>query len=692
MTRPKTIPVSIRRLTLLGWIGCTSCLGTVASPGCASSRYLADAPPTVAPEHSLPIQPELVASRIAASGRAIQSPLARTSTKSIPDSSDAIEPNEARAATIRLASARLNQDVPKPFATKTATTQASRPKTDQSQTVKAMPELPDAAPNESAVTSAVAINKADDDTARNGDQAPPSQFGTLTINGQQYTIQLAEPKPSEGDSARSDHSLVALPTPMVKAVQTSDAMNESDLIQEVSVTQEYYDESVYHAPVVNETMVPVDSADDISTLDLNLPSALAMIDAKHPAVGLAQWRVQEAYARLSQAEVMWLPTIQAGLSFHRHDGNYQSSNGDIVDVNRNSMQYGLGMGATGAGTTQRPGLVAQFHLADALFQPKIAERNAWARGHAAKAVVNDQLLRVAIAYNDLLRAHQDLRIVEESRDRMNELFKITDDFAQAGQGLRADADRVETERLLVQRSIAEAQEAIATASARLAEALSIDASTTIMPMDVNAVALDLNPPGLDKASLIQTGLTNRPELKESQALVAAACEAYQREKYSPLVPSVLLGFSTGGFGGGLGGDVDDTDGRYDFDALMSWEVRNLGFGEKAARRLTSSQVEQAKYEKIRVMDEVARQVSEAHSQLDFRRQQMSLTQSAIRSAQASYERNVSRIRDGQGLPIEVLQSVQALETARRAYLRSVVDYNESQFRLQWALGWPVSQG
>lgn len=597
MARPKTIPVSLHRFTLCGWIGCTSFLGALVWPGCASSRQLADAAPTVAPEHSLPMQTEAVAKQVAVATQPA-SPTTPTTTELIGGQSGPIESNHTQTppARIRLTSARLNRDLPKPISIPSIDTKESENQADRSKTT--------------------------------------------------------ETTPTRAVSAPNDHSLVAHEQPAPDAIR----------------------------------------ADEFYALDLNLPSALAMIDAKHPVVGLAQWQVEEAYARLRQAKVQWLPTIQAGFSLHRHDGNYQASNGEIVDVNRNSFQYGLGMGATGAGTTQRPGLVARFHLADALFQPKIAKKTAWARGHAARAVVNDQLLRVAIAYNDLLRAHQDLRIVEESRDRMNELFKITDDFAQAGEGLRADADRVDTERLLVERSIVESQESIAVASARLAEALSIDASTTIMPMDVHAVALDLNPPGLDKSSLIQTGLTNRPELKESQALVAAACEAYQREKYAPLVPSVLLGFSTGGFGGGLGGDLDNASGRYDFDALMSWEVRNLGFGEKAARRLTSSQVEQAKYAKIRVMDEVARQVSEAHSQLEYRRQPMALTQSAIRSAQASYDRNVSRIRDGQGLPIEALQSVQALENARRAYLRSVVRYNESQFRLQWALGWPVSQG
>ena len=82
---------------------------------------------------------------------------------------------------------------------------------------------------------------------------------------------------------------------------------------------------------------------------------------------------------------------------------------------------------------------------------------------------------------------------------------------------------------------------------------------------------------------LATALANRPELKESHDLVAAACERLNREKYAPLVPSMLLGASYGGFGGGLGDTVADFNDRTAFDAMAFWQVRNLGFGEQAAR-------------------------------------------------------------------------------------------------------------
>ena len=106
------------------------------------------------------------------------------------------------------------------------------------------------------------------------------------------------------------------------------------------------------------------------------------------------------------------------------------------------------------------------------------------------------------------------------------------------------------------------------------------------------------------------------------------------------IPSILLGFSTGGFGGGLGNQFGDWGGRYDIDALMTWELRNMGLGEQA-----------------------------------------------VRTASDSYLKNLERIGQGQGLPIEVLQSAQAMETSERAYLSTVSNYNRAQLQLLWAMGW-----
>ena len=158
------------------------------------------------------------------------------------------------------------------------------------------------------------------------------------------------------------------------------------------------------------------------------------------------------------------------------------------------------------------------------------------------------------------------------------------------------------------------------------------------------------------------------------------------------MPSILLGASYDGFGGGLAGHVSDVDDRAEFNALAFWEVRNLGFGEMSARRAAGARVEQARFEQLRIMDRVAREISDAQTQVQSARQQISVAEDAIAAARDSYERNITRIREGQGLPIEALQSIDALDRVRREYLQAVAGYNAAQFRLQRSLGWPIRGG
>jgi outer membrane protein TolC len=94
-------------------------------------------------------------------------------------------------------------------------------------------------------------------------------------------------------------------------------------------------------------------------------------------------------------------------------------------------------------------------------------------------------------------------------------------------------------------------------------------------------------------------------------------------------------------------------------------------------------------QEVQTMDLVAREVVETYSQVQARQKQIAGAKEGIAAAHRSYERNLARIQNIQGLPIEVLQSIQALDAARREYLRAVVDYNTAQFRLHRALGWPI---
>lgn len=422
---------------------------------------------------------------------------------------------------------------------------------------------------------------------------------------------------------------------------------------------------------------------------IDLEMVLQLTDGQNPQVAFARERIQEAFAQVDRAQTLWLPSLRTGVSYTKHDGVTQQVNGSIINASRSALFTGFGGVLPGGATPAIPGLYANFQLVDAIFQPRIAERTAASRQSAATAARNDALLEAALAYFELLRAEQDLSIAREARRHTQELVDLSAVYATTGKGTTADHDRARAELALRVNDVQRGEEAEKVATVRLAQQLSLDPLLSLEPREPTIVPIELVSIEASPAELVARGLSNRPEVAENRQLAAEAIERLQREKFAPLIPSVLLGIGYGGFGGGLGGNIAGFNNSFDAVAGAFWEVRNLGLGERAARCEAQSRVQQAQYREIAALDRVAREVVEAHIQVQSRKGQIATAQEGVQAALASYERNLDRIKNVLGLPIEALQAIQALSQARREYLRTLIAYNEAQFRLQRALGWPV---
>jgi outer membrane protein TolC len=426
------------------------------------------------------------------------------------------------------------------------------------------------------------------------------------------------------------------------------------------------------------------------SLPLDLANALGLTQAQNPRVAFAQAQIAQSLAVHDAARAMWLPSIRTGGNYNKHEGKIQQVEGDNITASRGAAFGGLGAFAVGAGSPAIPGVYAMFHTTDAIFQRRITGYALEAREFQASATMNDQLLETALAYLALLEAAQRKAITTETLDHGEGLARLTREFARTGAGNEADADRATAALSLLKNEVIRAEEAEAVASARVSQQLSSDPTVLIVPQEDNIVPIDLVPlDTMAMGDLVATGLSNRPELAASRSLVGEAVSRLKREENAPWLPSILLGMSYGGFGAGTGSQITNGGNRFDFDGVAWWELRNLGIGEKAARDNARAQIQQARMQEVQTMDLVAREVVETYSQVQARQKQIAAAKEGIVAAQRSYERNLERIRNVQGLPIEVLQSIQALDAARREYLRAVVDYNTAQFRLHRALGWPI---
>jgi outer membrane protein TolC len=424
-------------------------------------------------------------------------------------------------------------------------------------------------------------------------------------------------------------------------------------------------------------------------LPIDLPYALRLVNASNPTIAIANVRVQEAYARLQQANVSWIPNLWAGgnpdnltymPTYAVHNGILQNSRGQIFDVVKASASFPVGTGLN-------------LSLADAIFLPRIARNLVAAERARAQVVTSNVQLDVALTYLDLLRVYGALAINAESRAQAELMLDTATQAAKQDLGkTTADVNRARTEVEIRRQERIELEGEAGIVSARLSQLLLLDSAADLIPADAAVLPIELVPAQNPIEDLIAVGLLNRPELAESRAQVAAALARWREDKTRPLIPTVQLAYYGAQFGGGTPA-LHDYGFRNDFFIQASWQLRHGGLGDLYTARESRARYAEANLHVTEIEAEIGAEVSSAVKMSLARQRELDSAQEAVTQAEAMWAK-LKRAAFGLAAgvrrydPIEPLLAEQALHEARMRYLSAVIDYNRNQFRLYWALGQP----
>ena len=85
-------------------------------------------------------------------------------------------------------------------------------------------------------------------------------------------------------------------------------------------------------------------------------------------------------------------------------------------------------------------------------------------------------------------------------------------------------------------------------------------------------------------------------------------------------------------------------------------------------------------------DEITAQVVRAYENVMNYRSQIETANRALELAETSYQRNLARIRADEGLPIELLQAINARAASLSQRTAAVAAYNRAQLQLLYATG------
>jgi outer membrane protein TolC len=426
---------------------------------------------------------------------------------------------------------------------------------------------------------------------------------------------------------------------------------------------------------------------------INLPTALQLAGVDPLDIALAAERLQIACAQLDRARVMWLPTINVGVDYFRHDGRIQDVRGVLFDTSKSSLTAGLG-----------PTL--SFAVTDALYAPLAGRQIVRARRADVQTARNNSLYAVADAYFNVQQARGETAGSEVTAKLAAELVRRVDQLAP-GLVPSVEINRARAELARRRQQIGGSIERWKTAGAELNRLLRLDPTTVVEPLEQPHLQVDLIDSAYDVDSLIPIGLQNRPELAAQQAFVEATLIRIRQEKIRPLVPSVVLrgtasatpGLSTGTFGGGLNEQIGNFGARNSMDFQLLWELQNLGLGNRALVKERDAERRAALIELLRMQDRVAAEVAQALAQTQRAINRVREAENEVQNAAESAERNLQglgqtrRIGEQVALvfrPQEVVAAVSALEQAYRGYYAAVADGNRAQFALYRALGHPAA--
>jgi len=454
-------------------------------------------------------------------------------------------------------------------------------------------------------------------------------------------------------------------------------------------------------PTVKLAPAPLEPTD--LRFPINLATALRLSDARPLIVAAAQASVWVAEAQLTRAKVLWVPTLMFGADYVRHDGGGPDFNKGVMTApSVNYFQAGGGL------SVSNPGLFQLVNLTDAYFEPLVARQVLNSRQRDIQTAKNDALLMTADAY---FRVHQyrgmyagALYTVERGHDLIDRISRLSRDLVP-----RVEVDRARDMVAGLEQQATSAREAWRVHSADLTQVLRLDPRAVVVPQEHDHLQLTLIDPALPLHDLQKIALTNRPELASYQALVEAAEARIRREKLRPFLPLVLIsGYQTPGgmliqagiFGLGPNSSLNQWTGRLDVSLQLVWQFDAFGIGNLARVKQQRGDESRAIIELSRAQDVVAAEVTEAQARLQSAAARVGQADRGLRSSLIAFNGNYEGLqqttRFGDVLvlvnrPQEVVYALQRLKVAFDEYFTTVAEYNQAQFQMFHALGYPARE-
>lgn len=390
--------------------------------------------------------------------------------------------------------------------------------------------------------------------------------------------------------------------------------------------------------------------------EIDLPTVLRLALDKNLNIAEAREKVKEERANLSGAKAQFLPNLKFSTGVGRTLGNIST-------------------------IAQIPSSRATLFINPTriLFESRAVDKLLRASEADLTGATHQTLLIVTGQYYDLLEAQALVRVQEQAVEMAKRLVSDTEALRGQGLAIRADVLTARTELADQEQRLKEAQLNFRVASIALATTLNLDPTITLFPTDkeVRQRTEEIGKLGnREIGELIERALKNRPEIAAATYALAAAQSQKKAAQWGQVIPSFGMEHWFGGF-----------TGNRDTFYFVEWNVLDqLGQLLFSRTRAAKANVRQAELRAEQVRDRVAAQVLAAREKVLTAQERIAAAREAVQQAEETLRTREERLRNNVGILLEVLQAQTALTKARANYVRAIVDYNQAEAELLFALG------
>jgi outer membrane protein TolC len=434
---------------------------------------------------------------------------------------------------------------------------------------------------------------------------------------------------------------------------------ESPALAQVATTRAAPAEVVESAPPAAEARA----------LPIGLDTVLRLAEGQNGQVALAREKVREAYADQDLAKSAWLPAINVGTAYYRHEGGIQNEDGTLTHSS---------FGGTLAGVE----VAGRLDLREAIFAQVNAERKVWQQKGELSRVTGETLLDAASTYIDLMTARTGEAIVRRTVKEQEDVLEQARGLAKAEPGAQFLVEGFEAEVLVLRQNAAKLRRQGDGAATKLAYLLGIGPGVELVPVDDKLIPIELVDPSTPAEQLVGRALANGPGVRELQGLLGVITAAREKAKGpGRFLPTVEMRALEGAFGAGPGGSMS-FDNRLDVGVQARWNLTDL-FTAKDQQRVADSRIQQAHLTYQDVRAKLTAGVEEARQASLSGRAELRLAGDAVRHADKGYELSNRRLKDNVpgSSTAEVMGYVRGLQSAYLNYLGVVGDYDKAQLRL-----------